>query len=282
MKINRDKNRKTRLQWIDAGRIVNDDASGEECWTNQYCQHKAIYYCFDDTHAATEEELRTIREPILAEKREKARKRRAEEKAQKEKEEAHRLKVENARNQFKAAMRLPVVPCLNPSKTVSFDLETTGLDPYHDEILQFSAVDGDGGVLLNAYIRPYVKEEWPSAQAINHITPAMVQDAPQFHELIPAIRGIFESAEKIITYNGAFDRAFLDGCGIDFQSKEQVDVMCEFAPIFGDWDEYHEDYKWKKLKECAAYYGIEFKAHDALEDCQATLQCYKEIIKNGK
>lgn len=31
LKINRDPDRKTSLQWIKAGRIVNADASGEEC-----------------------------------------------------------------------------------------------------------------------------------------------------------------------------------------------------------------------------------------------------------
>lgn len=282
MKVNRDQNRKTSLQWQKVGRLVNDGATGEECWTNRYYQHKAIYYHIDDTHIATVEELKAAREPFLAEKRERERERRAEEKEQMEKEKAHRIKVENARSQFDASMKLPVIPCLNPSKAVVFDLEMTGLDPYNDEILQFSAIDGDGNVLLNAYIKPYVKEEWPNAQAINRISPEMVQDAPQLHELIPKIRGIFESAEMLITYNGDFDMAFLNGCGIDFNSKKHVDVMHEFAPIFGDWDEYHEDYKWKKLTECAAYYGLEFRAHDALEDCKATLYCYRAIRKEGQ
>lgn len=46
-----------------------------EAYEEQGEQHKGIYYHIDDTHIATEEELKAAKEPFLAEKREKAKKR---------------------------------------------------------------------------------------------------------------------------------------------------------------------------------------------------------------
>lgn len=182
---------------------------------------------------------------------------------------------------MKDAITLPVIHCPNPSKIVVFDTETTGHNCNSDEILQFSAIDGEGNILLNTYIRPYLHEAWPAAEYINHISQAMVQDAPQLHELIPKIRGIFDSAELLISYNGKFDMGFLECCGVDFTSKEHFDVMLEFAPIFGEWNEHFQDYTWQKLTTCAAYYGFEFKAHDSLEDCLAVLYCYRAILSEN-
>lgn len=39
---------------------------------------------------------------------------------------------------------------------VIFDVETTGLAPEHDEILQFSAINENGKVSLNTYINQHI------------------------------------------------------------------------------------------------------------------------------
>ena len=180
--------------------------------------------------------------------------------------------------QLKKAMQLPSVPCDNPSGVVVFDVETTGLNPDTDEILQISAIDGDGNTLLNTYVRPYVKEEWPDAAKVNGIASEMVKDAPYPHEILSIVKGIFESTELLISYNGVFDMGFLQHWGIDFSSQKHFDVMREFAPIYGEYREDYGDYKWQKLTTCASYYGYEFRAHDSLEDVKATLHCYNHII----
>ena len=176
-----------------------------------------------------------------------------------------------------AALEEPVIICDNPSGTIVFDTETTGLKPDEDEILQISIIDGEGRTLLNSYVSPYRKNSWPKAQRVNGIGRETVLDAPYPHELIPVVRGIFGSAKTLIAYNNPFDLSFLAKWGVSPEGKEQVDVMLEFAEMYGEPDEKHGGFKWKKLVFAADYYGYSYRAHDSLEDVRATLYVYNKM-----
>lgn len=176
-----------------------------------------------------------------------------------------------------AAIEAEPIPCPNKTNIICFDVETTGLYK-NDEILQISVINGDGDILINEYVRPYFIRTWKEAESVNHITKEIVQDAPYPHELIRRVRGIFESANKWIAYNGSFDLGFLSEWGIKpLEEVEVIDVMQEFAPIYGEWSDTYACFKWKSLETCAEYYGFDYKAHDSLEDAKATLYCYKKI-----
>ncbi len=161
---------------------------------------------------------------------------------------------------------------------VVFDVETTGLVAGRDEILQFSAIDEMGNILMNTYIKPTIKKTWPNAQRVNGISPEMVSEAPCFSDVREEIQRIFDNASELITYNGRFDIGFLSAAGIKFKDIPSFDVMLAFAPIYGEWNNHYGAYKWKKLTTCADYYGYKFNAHDSLEDVRATLYCYKKIV----
>ena len=189
-------------------------------------------------------------------------------------------------NRIRAALALRIqakkreyVTCYNPSKMIVFDVETTGLDAEKDDVLQISIIDGNGKILINEYVHPLKKESWIEAQRINGISPEMVKNAPYPHELISKVKGIFQSADLLVSYNGVFDLGFLSHWGIHTEGKKHYDVMREFAPVYGEADLKRGGYKWKKLTVCAEYYGYEFKAHDSLEDVKATLHCYRKLTE---
>jgi DNA polymerase III alpha subunit (gram-positive type) len=165
---------------------------------------------------------------------------------------------------------------------VIFDVETTGLDPEHDEILQFSAINENGKVLLNTYIKPTHHSEWNDAKSVNRISPDMVADCKVIQEILPDIQAIFDNCSELIAYNFDFDFAFLINAGIKFKPDIVIsDPMIDFAKIYGEWNIYYNNYTYKKLTIAASYYGYNFDelAHDSLEDVKATLVVYNALKK---
>lgn len=163
---------------------------------------------------------------------------------------------------------------------VILDTETTGLNAGKDELLQVSIIDRHGAVLIDQYIKPDRATEWPEAMQINGITPEMVADEPSIHDpyIHDKIQYILSTADKIIGYNVDFDIKFLVAAGfVVSESVYLIDVMRDFAEVYGDYREDLGGYKWQKLITAAEYYGYEWpiNAHNALGDCLATLHVYQ-------
>lgn len=181
-------------------------------------------------------------------------------------------------------MTLPGIPAETElSTTAVLDTETTGLWPGQDEILQLAIIRLNGAVLFNDYFRPERHRTWKEAQAIHGITPEMVADKATFRERLPEIQQALFGVQKIVAYNIGFDIPMLRSNGLELSENVHFyDVMLEFAPIYGEWNDYFGDFKWQKLSTCANYYDYKSagRMHDALEDCLATAHCYK-AMKNA-
>lgn len=171
-------------------------------------------------------------------------------------------------------------------KILCFDVETTGLSREEDEILQLSIVDGTGKTVFNEYVKPTRHESWDGAEAIHGISPNDVADKPTIEEYRDILNDIFKDAKLLVGYNNKyFDNAFLKKAGVQFpEDIKMYDVMLKFAPIYGEWNEMRQDYKWQKLAKCAEYYGFhgDGQFHDSLEDVRATLHCFNSMISEGQ
>lgn len=167
---------------------------------------------------------------------------------------------------------------LSRDRVVCLDVETTGLDPRSDEVLQIALVRGDGEVLLSRYVRPGHHSSWPLAQRTHGISPSMVEGCPSLASLKPEIEEAFEDVDLIVGYNVAFDLLFLRAADISIGKAPVFDVMREFAPVARRWDADRQRYAWVSLAYCAKYYGVPLRAHDALGDARATLECFWTMI----
>lgn len=125
-------------------------------------------------------------------------------------------------------------------------------------------------------------DTWEEAERVNGISQSMVNNAPTIIEVCADIQKIISQAKVIIGYNTDFDLGFLENAGIIISDNtEIIDVMIDFAAIYGEYSDFYESYKWQKLSTCANYFDYDWgndKAHDSLSDCKATLYCYKKII----
>lgn len=157
------------------------------------------------------------------------------------------------------------------------DTETTGLSPSKDELLQFSAIDGNGTPLLDSYIKPQHRRSWKKAQAKNHITPDTVKDAPNFSEIKDKVQKLIDNADLIISYNGKFDMDFLQMNGIKVNPETpHLDVMKAFRKI--DRERPADGSKLRyRLEDAAKHFGVSFNAHDSLEDSKATLKVAQKL-----
>lgn len=180
---------------------------------------------------------------------------------------------------MQAVSDITIVQQKNDTGIICFDVEATDLEQ-DAEVLQISIIDGNGKCLLDKLVKPYWHDEWPEAEKINGIAPEMVKDAPFAHDLIPIVKGYFESANVWISYGGDYDLRLLKSWGIDPEGKELVDVMKLFAPVYGEWNEKYESYKWQSLTTAAAYYDYKFDAHNSLSDCKATLYVYNAMMQS--
>lgn len=171
-------------------------------------------------------------------------------------------------------------------KILCFDVETTGLSREEDEILQLSIVDGTGKTVFNEYVKPTRHESWDGAEAIHGISPSDVTDKPTIEEYRDTLNDIFKDVQLLVGYNNIYlDNAFLKEAGIQIpEDAKMYDVMLKFAPIYGEWNEMRQDYKWQKLAKCAEYYGFhgDGQFHDSLEDVRATLHCFNSMISEGQ
>ena len=93
---------------------------------------------------------------------------------------------------------------------VSLDIETTGLDPIEDRIIQVGVVKchPDGTVEEgNQYINPEIKIS-PGAFQVHGITNEELQDKPTWKEIGPQVAYGLQTAD-ICAYNGKFDLKFI-------------------------------------------------------------------------
>ncbi len=169
---------------------------------------------------------------------------------------------------------------------VILDTETTGLS-LNAQIIQLSLLSSNGQVLLDSLVSPTIPIE-RGATAIHQITNDMVASAPSIDALLlPLLKALGD--KDLVIYNADFDLRLLRQSfrtkGIYFAFPTSDRRQCRITPgggsihcamkwysqFIGDWNDYHNDYKWQKLP------GGD---HSALGDCRATLSIIREMAEN--
>lgn len=156
---------------------------------------------------------------------------------------------------------------------VAFDLETTGLNPETDQIIEIGALKVKDGKVIDRFME-FVKPDKPISHAITEITGItneMVEDARNTESII---RDFIEFCEDyiLIGHNIMFDykfcKIYATKYGYPFE-KKGIDTLKIARKI-------HKDFESKSLGAlCEHYQIVNQSAHRAYHDALATAKLYQ-------
>lgn len=158
---------------------------------------------------------------------------------------------------------------------IAFDLETTGLNPQENEIIEIGALKVREGKVVDRFME-FIHPLSPISSAISEltgITNDMVATARSCEQVIPDFLDFCED-DVLIGHNVMFDYSFTkcsaSKCGLPFE-KNGLDTLKIARKV-------HKDFPSKSLGALCDYYHIENKsAHRAYHDALATAKLYQTL-----
>ena len=154
------------------------------------------------------------------------------------------------------------------------DLETTGLNPKTDKIIEIGAVKVRGGEIAGTF-STFVKPGRALEERVKELTGIAEEDladAPVIAEVLP---GFLEFAEglPLLGHRVLFDFSFMKRAAANEKlvfERSGIDTL-KIAR------KYLPDLPSKKLSDLCAHYEIPIKAHRALEDAKAAHFLYQKL-----
>lgn len=158
---------------------------------------------------------------------------------------------------------------------IAFDLETTGLNPQENEIIEIGALKVREGKVVDRFME-FIHPLSPISSSISEltgITNEMVANARSCEQVVPDFLDFCED-DILIGHNVMFDYSFTkcsaSKCGLSFE-KKGLDTLKIARKV-------HKDFPSKSLGALCDYYHIENKsAHRAYHDALATAKLYQTL-----
>ena len=162
---------------------------------------------------------------------------------------------------------------------VVFDLETTGLNPAWDQIIELSAVSVKGGEIKDTFstlVNPG-RTIRPGASAVNGITDEMVAEAPCLAEAMEGFLS-FSGKQVLVGHNiHTFDMKFLYRAAEQTLHRQLPNDYIDTLPLSR---RILPDLPHHRLTDLAAYFGFSTEgAHRALADCLMNQRCFEALAR---
>lgn len=165
-----------------------------------------------------------------------------------------------------------------PDEYVAFDLETTGLSPQTDRIIEIGAVYVDHGQVIGRFrhlINPGVSIP-AGATAVNNITDAMVRGCPTFDRVLPEFIDFVGDAKILAAHNAEFDANFLMAAALECGITLDVTFFDTLALARAAWP----NLKNHKLGTLAAKIKHPIgQAHRAADDAEVLPDLIETAVK---
>ncbi|MBQ8914497.1 MAG: topoisomerase DNA-binding C4 zinc finger domain-containing protein [Lachnospiraceae bacterium] len=171
---------------------------------------------------------------------------------------------------------------------VVFDLETTGISPRKDKVIEISAVKVRNSGVIDEFsylVNPMCSIPYGASQ-VNNITDDMVEDAPTFDKVLPLFIDFIEELPLVGHNIHSFDMNFIyrdcQGLFGKIPDNDYIDTLHISRECLPEMAHH-------RMTDLALHYGISTEgAHRALADCYMTQKVFEflraemEEYKNGQ
>ncbi|MBR3532767.1 MAG: topoisomerase DNA-binding C4 zinc finger domain-containing protein [Clostridiales bacterium] len=160
---------------------------------------------------------------------------------------------------------------------VLFDIETTGLSPETDAVIELSALRVRGGEVAEEFsslVNPGVHIPY-FASEINGITDDMVKDAPRMKQVLKSFTD-FAADDVLVGHNiRRFDLPFIQR---DMQNFFGKPLANDYVDTLVVAKRYLPDLESRSLESLSYYYHVSYAgAHRALADCYINKKIYDHL-----
>lgn len=159
---------------------------------------------------------------------------------------------------------------------VSIDLETTGLNPKRDKIIEIGAVKVAEGQIrdsFSVFVNPGRILDERIIQ-LTGIRDEQLANAPYIEDVLPEVMDFLEDL-PLLGHSVLFDFSFLKKAAADRKlqfEKKAVDTLKIARKYLAELEHRSLDY-------LCQYYKIEHRAHRAMEDARATHFLYRRLVE---
>ncbi|SHE41784.1 MULTISPECIES: 3'-5' exonuclease [Caloramator] len=164
---------------------------------------------------------------------------------------------------------------------VALDLETTGLHPESDKIVEIAAIKYDNYNIIDSFhtlINP--KIEIPSyITSINGISNDMVKTKPTIDQVFPKFIKFIEDL-PIVAHNAGFDGKFIKYSSFYLYNKDIINNI--FIDTVKIAKKIYPQLPNHKLETIKNFYGLNLKSHRAYDDTLVAANIYMDYCKRQR
>lgn len=157
---------------------------------------------------------------------------------------------------------------------VALDLETTGLDPKKNKIIEIGAVHVKDNNIIEEY-QTMINPGWKLPEKVTELTGITDEEltgAPAIEDKIGEFLD-FVGDRVILGHSILFDYSFLKRAAVNHKLSFEADAIDTLKIS----RKYLSELPSRNLHAICLYYGIDHKEHRALEDARATHKLYLHL-----
>ena len=159
---------------------------------------------------------------------------------------------------------------------ICIDLETTGLNPKTDKIIEIGIVKVENNRIVREWetlVNPDRKLE-PRIVELTGIRDEQLSSAPQIEDVLPILLEIADDF-VLLGHSVLFDYSFVKKAAVNQRmtfEKQGIDTLKIARKYLADLES-------RSLPCLCKHYGIDHSAHRALHDARATVELYKKLAE---